>query len=120
MPELTLELRTAAERDDAEAIDALIEAGGNPNAKNLPGNSALHAAAYRGAVGAIGALLAAGADREARNVYGTTALVVSQFEDHLICPLMRRALWCDCRPFALFGGWLAHSPNMPDDENSTS
>ena len=35
MSELTLELRTAAERDDAEAIDALIEAGVDPNAKNL-------------------------------------------------------------------------------------
>ena len=47
MPELTLELRAAAESDDVEAIDVLIKAGADPNAKNLAGNTALHAAAYR-------------------------------------------------------------------------
>ena len=72
--ELTPELRSAAESDDVEAIDALIEAGADPNAKNLAGNTALHAAAYQGSVGAIRALLAAGALRNARNIYGATAL----------------------------------------------
>ena len=66
MPELTLELRAAAESDDVEAIDALVEAGADPNAKNDAGNTALHAAAYQGAVGAIRALLAAGAPRNAK------------------------------------------------------
>ena len=46
MSELTVELRTAAETDDIEAIGALIEAGADPNAKNAAGNTALHAAAY--------------------------------------------------------------------------
>ena len=55
MSVLTLELRVAAESDDVEAVDALIEAGVDPNAKNVAGNSALHAAAYRGSVGAISA-----------------------------------------------------------------
>ena len=77
MSELTVELRTAAETDDIEAIGALIEAGADPNAKNAAGNTALHAAAYRGAVGAIWALLAAGALRNARNVYGATALDIA-------------------------------------------
>ena len=39
MPELTLELRAAAESDDVEAINALIEAGADPNAKNHAGNT---------------------------------------------------------------------------------
>ena len=80
MPELTLELRAAAESDDVEAIDVLIKAGADPNAKNDAGNTALHAAAYRGSVGAIRALLAAGADRNARNVYGATALDIAMRE----------------------------------------
>ena len=78
--ELTLELRAAAESDDVEAINALIEAGADPNAKNQAGNTALHAAAYRGAIGAIRALLAAGALRNARNVYGATALDIAMRE----------------------------------------
>ena len=80
MPELTLELRAAAESDDVEAIDVLIKAGADPNAKNDAGNTAPHAAAYRGSVGAIRALLAAGADRNARNVYGATALDIAMRE----------------------------------------
>ena len=80
MSELTLKLRAAAESDDVEAIDALIEAGADPNGKNDAGNTALHAAAYRGSVGAIWALLAAGADRNARNVYAATALDIAMRE----------------------------------------
>ena len=80
MPELTRKLRAAAESDDVDAIDALIEAGADPNAKNLAGNTALHAAAYRGSVGAIRALLAAGVLRNARYVYRATALDIAMRE----------------------------------------
>ena len=73
MSEPTPELRAAVESDDVKAVNTLIEAGADPNAKNDAGNTALHAAAYRGAVRAIRALLAAGADRNARNAYGATA-----------------------------------------------
>lgn len=48
MSELTPELRAAAESDDVEAIDALIETGADPNGKNYAGNTALHAAATQG------------------------------------------------------------------------
>ena len=41
MAELTLELRPAAESADVEAINARIEAGAEPNAKNDAGNPAL-------------------------------------------------------------------------------
>ena len=69
MLEMTRRLRAVAESDDVDAIDSLIEAGADPNAKNLAGNTGLQAAAYQGSVGAIRALLAAGALRNARNVY---------------------------------------------------
>ena len=62
-----------AESDDVEAVNALVEARADPNAKNRAGNTALHAAPYQSAVRAIRALLAAGADRNARNAYGATA-----------------------------------------------
>ena len=80
MLEMTRKLRAAAESDDVEAVDALIEAGADPNAKNVAGNTALHAAAYQGSVGAIRALLAAGGLRNARNAYGATALNIAMRE----------------------------------------
>ena len=80
MPELTRKLRAVAESDDCNAINAFIEAGANPNTKNLTGNTALHAAAYQGSVGAIRALLAASVLRNARNVYGATALDIAMRE----------------------------------------
>ena len=77
-----LQLRNAAERGDVAAIDALVDAGVDPNASNYAGNTALHYAAWRGRAGAIAALLAAGAAPHARNSYGATPLHIAVREGH--------------------------------------
>ena len=77
-----LQLRNAAERGDVAAIDALVDAGVDPNARNYANNAALHYAAWRGRTSAIAALLAAGADPHARNSYGATPLDIAVRERH--------------------------------------
>ena len=80
--DLDLQLRNAAELGDVAAIDALVDAGIDPNACNCADNTALHYAAWRGRTGAIEALLGTGADPCARNAYGATPLDIAVRERH--------------------------------------
>jgi ankyrin repeat protein len=64
----------AAMRRDGEALRRLIEAGGDVNAPQPDGATALHWAAYHGDVGLAELLLGAGADVSAANRNGSTAL----------------------------------------------
>jgi peptidoglycan/LPS O-acetylase OafA/YrhL len=56
------------------AIDYLLEAGADPNARYRDQNTALHTAAFFGRAEAVLRLLEAGADVDAQNVHGETPL----------------------------------------------
>ena len=69
-------LMTAAQRNDAPAIQTCIYvSGANPSYANCAGQTPLHIAAIWSHVDAIGALIAAGADLNAQNLFtGATPL----------------------------------------------
>ena len=81
MSNLDFQLRAAAESGDVEAVNALIEAGADPSAKNFAGNTPLHYAAYSGHTKVIEALLCAGADPSAKNIYDATPLDIAIREE---------------------------------------
>jgi peptidoglycan/LPS O-acetylase OafA/YrhL len=56
------------------AIDCLLDAGADPNARYRDQNTALHTAAFFGRAEAVRRLLEAGADLDAQNVHGETPL----------------------------------------------
>ena len=66
--------REPGNRDPADAVRVLLEAGANPNTQNLKGDTALHIAAHDGRLGPIRELVAGGASIELRNNDGLTAL----------------------------------------------
>jgi ankyrin repeat protein len=68
--------REPGNRDPADAVKVLLEAGANPNAVNPRGDTALHIAAHDGRLGPLRELVAGGADVNARNSAGQTALEV--------------------------------------------
>ncbi|MEM9372630.1 MAG: protein kinase [Planctomycetota bacterium] len=71
----------AARSDAADAIEALIAAGANPNATGKDLDTALHVAARNGSLGAIRALLDAGADAAQRNKFDNTPSQVADAVD---------------------------------------
>ncbi|HEY9182926.1 MAG TPA: ankyrin repeat domain-containing protein, partial [Gammaproteobacteria bacterium] len=66
--------REPGNRDPADAVRVLLEAGADPDAVNPKGDSALHIAAHDGRLGPIRELVAGGASVELRNKDGLTAL----------------------------------------------
>jgi ankyrin repeat protein len=66
--------REPGNRNPADAVRVLLEAGANPNAVNPRGDTALHIAAHDGRLEPLRELVAGGADVNARNAAGQTAL----------------------------------------------
>jgi len=80
--------REPGNRDPADAVRVLLEAGADADALNPKGDSALHIAAHDGRLGAIRELVAAGASVDLRNADGLTALeLVEKMEPRQLSPL---------------------------------
>ena len=80
--------REPGNRNPADAVQLLLEAGANPNAVNPKGDTALHIAAHDGRLEQLRELVAAGADVNARNAAGQTALeLVETMEPRVLNPI---------------------------------
>jgi uncharacterized protein len=66
--------REPGNRNPADAVKVLLEAGANPNALSSKGDTALHIAAYGGHLEPMRELVAGGADVTLRDAAGLTAL----------------------------------------------
>ena len=80
--------REPGDRDPANAVKLLLEAGANPNAVSPKGDTALHIAAHDGKLGPLRELVAGGADVSARNAAGQTALqLVETMKPRVLNPI---------------------------------
>jgi uncharacterized protein len=68
--------REVSNRKPADAVQLLIEAGANVNAKTTEGDTALHIAAFDGKIDMVRVLAAGGADLNLKDAAGKTALQV--------------------------------------------
>ena len=68
--------REMANRNPADAVRVLLEAGANPDTVNAQGSAALHMAAHDGRLEVIRALVEGGASLDLRNAEGLTPLQV--------------------------------------------
>jgi uncharacterized protein len=68
--------REVSNRNPVDAVNLLLKAGANPNAKSSEGDTVLHLAAFDGKLDIVRALVAAGADLDAKDKAGLTALQV--------------------------------------------
>ncbi len=80
--------REPGNRNPADAVKLLLEAGANPNAVNAKGDTALHIAAHDGRLEPLRELVAGGADVNVRNAAGLTALeLVETMEPRVLNPI---------------------------------
>ena len=80
--------REPGNRNPADAVRLLLEAGANPNAVNPKGDTALHMAAHDGRLEVLRELVAGGADVDARNAAGQTALeLVETMKPRVLNPI---------------------------------
>lgn len=68
--------REVSNRNPADAVQALVKAGADVNAKSDEGDTALHLAAFDGKLDLVRALAAVGANLDAKDAAGLTALQV--------------------------------------------
>jgi ankyrin repeat protein len=68
--------REVSNRNPADAVKVLLEAGADPDAKTPDGDTALHLAAYGGKLDIVRALVEGGADMSVKDGAGKTALQV--------------------------------------------
>jgi ankyrin repeat protein len=80
--------REPGNREPADAVRVLLEAGAHPDARSSKGDSALHIAAHDGRLEPIRELVAHGASVELRNKDGLTALqLVEKMEPRVLDPI---------------------------------
>jgi ankyrin repeat protein len=70
------EFREEGNRNPADAVRLLLEAGANPDALSAKGDTALHIAAHDGRLGPMRELVAGGASTDIKNAAGQTPLAL--------------------------------------------
>ncbi len=75
IPDTGLALIEAANKGDAEVVEALLDSGADINARDEQNQTALHKAASRGHTPVVKLLLERGADVNAKNLFGQTPLL---------------------------------------------
>ncbi len=76
------ELEAAARSGDVSAVSALLRSGGNVDARDRHGQTALMLAAHRGHLGLVELLIDLGADLDVTAKYGLSALMLAVVAGH--------------------------------------